>query len=673
MIPAPSSTYMPAAEAARARQSEPGRDFRPIVLIVEAALLLAILAVSLALRLMDLEGPRSSFPDLFDEGIRSEQLLLMANGFRPFRDIYTAQGLLLLDFLYPFYALFGGSLGAIRLGVGLLSMLGLVGAWWTGRQAAGAVGGVAAAFLLGASPAYLEGSRLALAEVPSLAPCIWAIGCGLRWGRGGRVGWLCAAAVLATVGLLVKPMAVAVAAPLGLFVLLRPARRPRHVALALGLALGITALAILIMGPADVYQQIVQYRVGARQGASWDLRRNLKFVLGDPFRGQPGLFILAALGSLLLLRADWRRGLALASWPLVAIGMLLAYSPLHPKHLVYLYPPLTLVAGAGLGRIARMEGPAGRPARLLAVGIAVILAAVPVAAVPNTFDDPLRDSELEDPDLHVFDGDAYRSIDLLTGPRDFILTDHPYIAALARRMVPPNLVDPSRGRTRAGVLSDRDAIDAAEQYDVRLVLIWADRLRRLPGIPPWLDKNYVLSQVFGGRSVKIPRGAKDRSIYLRRDVDLDAARASLESTLTIRETVDYERQLRLLGASVSADSVAPQQQFTLTVGWLALAPMATDYHVTVHLVGPKGELRAAQEHDLEGGGQGTSIWQPGRWLFRSFAIRADPGTRAGEYAVQLALVDPRTGREIEPAVTSGATHYRVDRPGTLTIATIRVQ
>src|SRR5205823_2933314 len=190
----------------------------------------------------------------------------MANGFRPFRDIYSPQGVLLLDLLYPFYALFGGSLGAIRLGVGLLSMLGLLGAWWVGRQAAGSAGGLVAAFLLGASPAYLEGSRLALAEVPSLVPGLWAIGCGLRWQRG----------------------------------------------------------------------------------AGLDLRRSFKLVLADRFHSQPGLFILAAVGTPLLLVADWRRGLAVISWALVAGGMLLVSSPLHPTHLVYLSVPLTLAAGAGL-------------------------------------------------------------------------------------------------------------------------------------------------------------------------------------------------------------------------------------------------------------------------------------------------------------------------------------
>ena len=74
-----------------------------------------------------------------------------------------------------------------------------------------------------------------------------------------------------------------------------------------------------------------------------------------------------------------------------------------------------------------------------------------------------------------------------------------------------------------GVLSDQEVIDESERYDTRLVLTWADRLRRLPGIPLWIDQNYRLSQVFGTRSVKVPRGAKDRSIYLRRDADFASA------------------------------------------------------------------------------------------------------------------------------------------------------
>src|SRR5215216_5054233 len=283
----------------------------------------------MALRLSDLEGPRSSFPDLFDEGQDAESLLLMANGFQPYRDIYVSQGPLKLPLMYPGYILFGQTLGAVRFWIGLLSVVGLIGAWWTGRQLAGAAGGLASALLLGAIPAYLEASRQSLAEIPSLVPCIWAVGCGLRWLRSARqarplrrraasspsrlvtatasgetrpasgASWLYAATILGTIGVLVKPMALTVAAPLALALLLRPGLRPRHVAVAAGLALGVTALSILIVGPADFYQQVVQYRMGARQDSNWSFRISFKQVVAEPFRSQPGLFILAAVGALL--------------------------------------------------------------------------------------------------------------------------------------------------------------------------------------------------------------------------------------------------------------------------------------------------------------------------------------------------------------------------------------
>ena len=59
----------------------------------------------------------------------------------------------------------------------------------------------------------------------------------------------------------------------------------------------------------------------------------------------------------------------------------------------------------------------------------------------------------------------------------------------------------------------------------------------------------------------------------------------------------------------STSSPAPDYgdgQFTLTVGFLALAPMSADYHFTVQLVDPAGEVRHEIEMDLDGGARGTS-------------------------------------------------------------------
>src|SRR5205823_254216 len=134
------------------------------------------------------------------------------------------------------------------------------GAWWSGRLVGGMVGGLLAALLLGAAPTYLEASRQGLTEVPSLVPCIWAVGCALRWRRGGGAGWLYGAVALGTCGVLIKPMALAVAGPVGLLMLLRPGLRWTHLAISAALVVGISAALVLIMGPTDMYQQVVQYR-----------------------------------------------------------------------------------------------------------------------------------------------------------------------------------------------------------------------------------------------------------------------------------------------------------------------------------------------------------------------------------------------------------------------------
>src|SRR5215470_13390118 len=78
----------------------------------------AVLAFALRLRLLSLDAYTGSF----DEGIRSEQLLLMSAGYRPFRDIFASQGPLLLDILYPFYLVFGQTLAAARMGAVICSI-----------------------------------------------------------------------------------------------------------------------------------------------------------------------------------------------------------------------------------------------------------------------------------------------------------------------------------------------------------------------------------------------------------------------------------------------------------------------------------------------------------------------------------------------------------------------
>ena len=447
-----------------------------------------ILLAALAMRLSDLEGPRSGFPDLFDEGIRAEQLFLMDNGFRPYRDIYAAQGPLLLHTLYPFYRVFGETLGAVRLGVGLLSLVGLVGAYLAARQVGGRLGGVLACLLLALSPAYLEGSRLALAEVPSLAPALLALALALRYQLSGGRRWLLLSALLYATALLLKPMVFPVGLAIAAALIATtddprltsddhlPHRRSSVVRrrlfdlalFALVVAVVVTVVVVL-MGARDVFEQLVLYRAGATAASAWDARASWKEAIQGPLSGQPSLYALASLGALLLLSSRPRQGAPLVIWLLATFLLLFFYTPLHPKHLVYLAPPAAVLGGAGLGMAWRLvlaeRGRVGGALGLIRAGAAagaVLLLAWDVVAVQPALARGVQVSvDQTDQDLHVFDEAAARTLQALVPPNEFVLTDHPYIAFLARRMVPPELVDPSRGRARAGTLTDEVAAAAA--------------------------------------------------------------------------------------------------------------------------------------------------------------------------------------------------------------------
>jgi predicted membrane-bound mannosyltransferase len=113
---------------------------------------LLIVAVALPMRLANI----GSYSGKGDEGIRAEQLLLMAAGFRPVKDVFASQGPLSLDVFYPFYLLLGQTLAGARLAVVVASLLAILATYWTAAVATNRLGGWLAAALLIASAPFLK-------------------------------------------------------------------------------------------------------------------------------------------------------------------------------------------------------------------------------------------------------------------------------------------------------------------------------------------------------------------------------------------------------------------------------------------------------------------------------------------------------------------------------------
>lgn len=484
-------------------------------LAVELLALALLLGLALQLRLANPEHYTGSF----DEGVRMEQLLLMEHGYRPFRDIYASQGPLLLDVLYPLYRLFGGTLGAARLSVSALSLAGLLGAWWSARLLH-PLAGLGVAALLALSPGYLENSRLALAEVPSLAPCLWALGCALRWQRGGRSAWLCAAGLLATLGVLIKPMALGIAAPLAVAVLMRPRRDVGAVGWALVASAALTAVVLLALDPARVLEVLGGYRLGAERRPGSEAVQNWSLISKVLGVERVGFVLLAGAGALLGLALWPRAVLLLVAWPLAQLVVFLLYTDLADKHIVYLVPPLALLGGAALGGLAVVARRALQSRALrwrlgaLAAAGAALVYLLTAPALWNADLALLRDAD-ERARRDAAGTQAQAALmAALAGPEEFVLTDHPLAAFAARRLVPPWLVDTSGTRVDAGALTSEVAIREAERYRPSVVVTWRRRLGKLDGFMRWLERGYRLVATYPGSDPANPL-----QVYVRADLE----------------------------------------------------------------------------------------------------------------------------------------------------------
>ena len=617
------------------------------------------MAVALVLRLTAI----SNHTDVSDEGIRGLQLRLMAAGFRPVSEIYASQGPLSLTALYPFYVLFGGDIVAARLAVVVYSLVGLLAVYWLACRLAGPIAGLAASGMLAVSPIYLENSRLAFVEVPSLVLATAGVAVLLRLREGGKPVWLVVSSTLLAIGTLVKWMAGLVGlAALPLLAVPGSAERPASMSGVQGwraglgrlmlygaVALAVSGFVVFMAGPAQVYEQLVAYRLGARAVRGLDVLGNTALIRQELAREGIGLLLLAVLGSIALVRARRVEAASLTVWFIGAVLLLLVYSPLWSKHMVYLLPPLVILAGVAAAAgaqaitgLARRERAA--PLNLLCLGGAVLY----VSSLPwviqqdrrvigrQSVGDALRHAD----DLHV--------IAAVTTPNDFIVMDDAYLAAMTGRLVPPQLADLSWTRILSRVITSEQARNETERFGARVVVVQDDHLGQLPRYVAWLDRNYLLVKSYTQR-----RPSRYRRVYLRRDADLSAARSALSASIQTPVRAELG-PAALLGYSLERRDVRAGSRFALTLHWEALVGHPPEHHLVVRLRTPDGHVDQENRWPVGDGEQELANWGAGQWHFQTMMLQVNDDLKPGTYGLTLALDPPGNRRGVDSLAGSGA-------------------
>ena len=449
---------------------------------------LAIGALALALRAPLLWGGQIDY----DEGVYWQSLRSLAAGHPLFTAVYSSQppGFLLL--LLPAHLVLGGGIAGDRAAVLALSLVGLAAAGWTAGALAGRPAGLIAAAVLAADPLYFRQSIALQADGPSVALVLAALALAVAARRrGAAAGAALAAGAGASLalGVLTKLFVVAAGPAVALALLVPPQRAPVRLAAAAGGGLALTALVLLPFAGSLplVWQQSVGFHLEAR---------SLDVGGIDPATALAELPLLA-LGAAGAVLAARRAPLLLAvglAWLLPALLLLAIQRPLWPHHLVLATAPLALLAG-GLrwALVERARLPAAAAALTVAAGLAV-------AVHTGTTQDPN--------DRHRAEVAALQAT---TKPDEQVVTDDPYVAALAGRSTPPELVDTARVRINSGNLTVGEAEAVTGRPEVGAVEFATGRLAVLPGFRDWVAQRFPVVRDLGDGRTLYERGVPSRS------------------------------------------------------------------------------------------------------------------------------------------------------------------
>ncbi len=518
---------------------------------LEARLVVLLCALALVLRLLPLGGIETDY----DEGVYWQSLRAMSSGHPLFTSVFSSQPPFFLLSIYPLYRLFalfsGQTLAAARLAITLYSLVGLVAIYVAARVIGGRWVGLLALALLAVDPFYLKESYTLQAEAPSVAWEILALALvvvAVRATSARRHLLLVGSGVALGLGILVKLFDVFVIIPM-IFYLLAPVaaawygpgdrlrfRGWKEVTPALASSLldlgwllaGALLAFLLVLLPfagswGTLYDQVVRYHLAASQNAERSIGYNIKLIFSE-FTEYP-LVILALVSTLFAMsRRAWGIIPPLV-WFLACFAFLLTQQPLFNHDLLLLVPPIVLLASLivsyyhpaspGLPRMSLPRMGEWKPDQVnLLVTAGVLLVSLLIGGVAAH-----RDAVRPLPQVSVEMASALQAATL---PSDLVATDDQYIAGLANRDVPPELVDTSMVRIVSGYLTAPEMEAVIAKYDIRVILFASGRFYLVPGFASWVQANYTEIAQFGNGD----------ALYMKEPHTPQTARASTSSALT---------------------------------------------------------------------------------------------------------------------------------------------
>jgi len=423
-----------------------------------------------------------------DEGINAIKTFLSLRGFRLYSEIWNDQPPAFTLLLAFWFRLFGLRVVAGRALVLLFSTALIAGAVHYLRRSWGRAAAVAGLLFVILLPFYCELSVSIMIGLPSIAFGVLSFVGQARWHDQRRPLWLILSGVSLALAILTKAFTV-ILVPLwvlGLFLALRhelrlePRRRLRSWLPLLTWSLPFVAVGTLallfVIGPDNV-GQLVEVHLAAERAPAFQPSALLPTINVFLQRVIP-LFLLAGVGAFQAVRTRTWHALYLVGWVVLAYVLLLVNRPTWPHQQLLVTVPTAMLAAIGAGTAMRdlQARLRSRPSSFSGLPLALICVAASLVFVGARGPATVDEFDFDFPNLRISPSTNLQERQIVALMSDhaqetnWVFTDRPMFAFLAKLPVPPYLAVLSSKRLLSGELTQAEILEVLEAYKPEMVL-----------------------------------------------------------------------------------------------------------------------------------------------------------------------------------------------------------
>lgn len=426
-----------------------------------------------------------------DEGIYLTSFLLVNKDYKVYKKTYFSQPPGFLLSIYPGFILFGKTLQAARLTVGLWSIIGLLAVIWLGFELKNKWVGLLAAGLLSLIPSYLNQSLTFQSDVLITTFSLISLATLIRFGENFVLPWFIISSFFLNLAFWTKfDITFFPSFFLALFLIYKDKKffYKKIINLVLiffSVSLAFFIIFILPFGIKEVFYNSILLRF---QAASSSTSFSLFYYLKKDIL--LSAIILVSLFLSFLKNSNIRYPLIIVYiWSIFVLIIFYFYRPLFPHHLVILTVPFVLL----FSQISELFF---SNKKLFSYFVSILL----IISLTNRIYITTSTS------LRLINDQQAKAVSIIkkyTDINDVVVSDEEILNGISGRLPPPELSDISQVRIRSNNLTSENFKQIINNYKPKLIIPWNGRLESIINFKENLLNYKILASFSSSKNIYI--------------------------------------------------------------------------------------------------------------------------------------------------------------------------